>query len=251
MNTPTNPTPLSACCHAPLRISGSTEGTNYHVCTACGKAADVVPNPTPTPRTDGWQPPDDIVKASHEIDAWMQTMGCHDDWRLGPCASRKGYEKLLSDLAASRAECEKWKSMFRSVRIEADDHTAMCVRIWAALGEVDPESVHEIPCDVQLANQRDQLRAQLAAANEHKDDWMAKHYAIQSEMAKVAPDLRATGAVEALEGLKDRFVKTTDGITGDTCLDVTDEPFGVDQGDAVLQAHAALTALLAKWEGKQ
>jgi len=51
---------------------------------------------------EDWQPPDDIVKAAHEIDAWMQSMGCCNDWRLGPCASRKGYERLERENRALR-----------------------------------------------------------------------------------------------------------------------------------------------------
>jgi hypothetical protein len=41
--TPTTPPAalrVSKCCHAPLKIISSNEGTSYHVCSKCGKPTD-------------------------------------------------------------------------------------------------------------------------------------------------------------------------------------------------------------------
>lgn len=81
-------------------------------------------------------------------------------------ASGRDHEVTQETLTRVLAERDRWEQMYRSARIDVDSHHAMCVRIWSSLGECDPDKMHDLPCDVQLANR---LTAALAQVEQLKD----------------------------------------------------------------------------------
>lgn len=89
--------------------------------------------------------------------------------------------ELELELQYALRERNEWKGIHLRDKPDLESYHAMCVRIWAALGEVDPEKVHEIPCDVQLVKQRDK-------ANKKWDELLARLDHATAELAEVRED---------------------------------------------------------------
>lgn len=173
--------------------------------------------------------------------------------------ARKRYLELCEqkdrELAAAQQEVERLKDtietqkkIIATIRDTFDQDLLMRCE----------KAEHEIEVNFKIA---EFANAQLAAVTRERD-MVTKlletigdaEKAMSNTAANYAADLTAANAdaarlAETLERIKDRFITERDGITGNTCLGVNDEYFGVEQGDWVLQALSAHARLASPGQG--